>query len=51
MEIAVRVSVDLVKEALRIAKEKYPELNIDGPMQFDCAYDPKTAAKKCQILR
>ncbi|EAI1531930.1 phosphate acetyltransferase [Campylobacter coli] len=39
-------SVDLVKEALRIAKEKYPELNIDGPMQFDCAYDPKTAAKK-----
>ncbi|HDZ5314864.1 TPA: phosphate acetyltransferase, partial [Campylobacter jejuni] len=22
------------------------ELNIDGPMQFDCAYDPKTAAKK-----
>lgn len=39
-------SVDLVKEALKIAKEKYPELNIDGPMQFDCAYDPKTAAKK-----
>ncbi|MBK2000864.1 phosphate acetyltransferase [Campylobacter sp. 2018MI35] len=39
-------SVDLVKEALKIAKEKYPELNIDGPMQFDCAYDPKTAASK-----
>lgn len=39
-------SVELVKEALKIAKEKYPELNIDGPMQFDCAYDAKTAAKK-----
>lgn len=39
-------SVDLVNEALRIAKEKYPELQIDGPMQFDCAYDAKTGAKK-----
>ncbi|EOD4945603.1 phosphate acetyltransferase [Campylobacter upsaliensis] len=39
-------SVDLVNEALKIAKEKYPDLQIDGPMQFDCAYDSKTAAKK-----
>lgn len=39
-------SVELVKKALKIAKEKYPELEIDGPMQFDCAYDAKTAAKK-----
>ncbi len=39
-------NVDLVKEALKIAKEKYPELEIDGPMQFDCAYDAQTGAKK-----
>ena len=39
-------SVDLVNEALKIAKENYPELQIDGPMQFDCAYDAKTGAKK-----
>ncbi|MBM0636969.1 phosphate acetyltransferase [Campylobacter sp. VicNov18] len=39
-------SVDLIKQALKIAKEKYPDLNIDGPMQFDCAYDLKTAQKK-----
>ena len=39
-------SVELVKEALKIAREKYPDLNIDGPMQFDCAFDAKTAAKK-----
>lgn len=39
-------SVDLVNEAVKIAKEKYPELQIDGPMQFDCAYDMKTGTKK-----
>jgi len=39
-------SVELVKEALAIAKEKYPDLEIDGPLQFDAAYDAKTAAKK-----
>lgn len=39
-------SVDLIKEAVKIAKEKYPQLELDGPMQFDCAYDIKTAAKK-----
>ena len=39
-------SVDLVKEALKIAKEKYPDLMIDGPLQFDAAYDLKTAKSK-----
>lgn len=39
-------SVDLIKEALKIAKEKYPELVIDGPLQFDAAYDLKTAKSK-----
>lgn len=39
-------SVNLIKEAVKIAKEKYPQLELDGPMQFDCAYDIKTAAKK-----
>lgn len=38
--------VDLVTEATKLAKEKYPELVIDGPLQFDAAFDKKTAALK-----
>ncbi|OKL46325.1 phosphate acetyltransferase [Boudabousia liubingyangii] len=38
--------VDAVVEATRIAKEKAPELVLDGPLQFDAAYDPKVAASK-----
>ena len=32
--------VDLVREATAIAKEKAPELDIDGEMQFDAAVSP-----------
>lgn len=38
--------VDKVVEALRIAKEKRPELNIDGEFQLDAAIKPEVAAKK-----
>ncbi|WP_083379128.1 phosphate acetyltransferase [Boudabousia tangfeifanii] len=38
--------VDAVKEATRLAKEKAPELVLDGPLQFDAAYDPTVAAAK-----
>lgn len=40
------VSVDLVKEAVKIAKEQYPNLAIEGPIQFDAAYDLSTAKSK-----
>ena len=40
--------VDKVKEAYRIAKEKYPELAIDGELQLDAAVDPDVAKKKCK---
>lgn len=35
-----------VIEALRIAKEKYPDLTIDGELQFDAAYVPSVGASK-----
>lgn len=38
--------VDKVREAVVIAKDKRPDLAIDGPLQFDSALDPKVAAKK-----
>ncbi|MDR1079623.1 MAG: phosphate acetyltransferase [Deltaproteobacteria bacterium] len=42
--------VDAVKEAVEIAKkslpELYPDLALDGPMQFDAALDPRTAKSK-----
>ncbi len=37
---------DKVVEALRIAKEKAPHLNIDGELQGDAALSPAVAAKK-----
>jgi phosphate acetyltransferase len=39
-------SVDKVKEATRIAKEKAPELLLTGPIQYDAAVDPVTAKTK-----
>ncbi|MBQ6272590.1 MAG: phosphate acetyltransferase, partial [Oscillospiraceae bacterium] len=33
-------SVDLVRNATAIAKEKAPELDLDGEMQFDAAVSP-----------
>jgi len=42
--------VDAVKEAVKIALESaqrlYPNLPLDGPLQFDAAVDPKTGASK-----
>lgn len=39
-------SVEAVKEALKIANEKYKDLCIDAPLQFDAAFDAKTAKSK-----
>lgn len=39
--------VDKVKEALRIATERYPELLIDGELQLDAAVDADVAKRKC----
>jgi phosphate acetyltransferase len=38
--------VELVKEAVRIAQEKAPDLPIVGPIQFDAAWSPEVAQKK-----
>lgn len=39
--------VDKVRQALKIANEKYPELIIDGELQLDAAVDIDVAKKKC----
>lgn len=39
--------VDKVRNACRKAKEKYPELAIDGELQFDAAVSPRVARTKC----
>lgn len=38
--------VDVVIEATRLAREKAPELAIEGPIQFDAAVDEAVAATK-----
>ena len=38
--------VDLVVEAVRIAKERAPELALEGPLQYDAAIDPEVARIK-----
>ncbi len=38
--------VEKVAEATRIAKERRPELLIEGPIQYDAAIDPTVAAQK-----
>ena len=38
--------VDKVRQGYEIAKEKYPELVIDGELQFDAAFVPEVAQKK-----
>ena len=38
--------VDKVREAVRIAKEKAPDLTLDGEFQFDAAFVPSVAARK-----
>jgi len=38
--------VDRVREATRIARERRPDLNIEGPIQYDAAVDPEVGQKK-----
>ena len=38
--------VEKIREAVRIAKEKRPDLKIDGEFQLDAAISPKVAQKK-----
>ena len=38
--------VDVIVEATRLAREKAPELAIEGPIQFDAAVDEAVASKK-----
>ena len=40
--------VDKVRNACEKAKAKYPELSIDGELQFDAAVSPRVAKTKCQ---
>jgi phosphate acetyltransferase len=39
--------VDRVREAARLAKEAEPGLLVDGEIQFDAAFVPEVARKKC----
>jgi phosphate acetyltransferase len=39
--------VDQVKEATRLAREAEPDLRVDGEIQFDAAFVPAVAKKKC----
>jgi phosphate acetyltransferase len=38
--------VERVRQATLLAREKRPELKIEGPIQYDAAVDPDVAAKK-----
>lgn len=38
--------IDMVVAAVKAAKEKRPDLNIDGPLQYDAAVMPDVAAQK-----
>ena len=38
--------VDVIRESVRIAQERRPDLAIDGEFQLDAAIDPNVAAKK-----
>ncbi len=40
------VDVEKVAEAVKIAKEKAPDLLLEGPLQFDAAIDPDVARTK-----
>ena len=43
---AKHADVDKVVNALEIAKQEYPDLNIDGELQLDAAIVPEVAASK-----
>ncbi len=38
--------VERVREATVLARQRRPDLKLEGPMQYDAAVDPETAAKK-----
>lgn len=40
-------SVDRVREAVALARQAEPNLKVDGEMQFDAAFVPAVARKKC----
>lgn len=46
MGSAKHVDVDKVVEAVKIAKEKYPQYKMDGELQLDAAIIPSVAASK-----
>jgi len=39
-------AVDKVREAVKLAQEKRPDLMIDGPLQYDAAIDPSIGRRK-----
>jgi phosphate acetyltransferase len=39
-------TIDKVREALRLVRERRPDIKIDGEMQFDAAIVPKIGEKK-----
>jgi phosphate acetyltransferase len=45
-ESGTGADVDKVREATRIARERRPDLLIEGPIQYDAAIDPKVAETK-----
>ena len=38
--------VDKVRRAVALARERLPEVPVEGPIQYDAAVDPVTAAEK-----
>jgi phosphate acetyltransferase len=45
-ESGTGADVEKVRQATRIARDKYPDLKIEGPIQYDAAVDPEVAAQK-----
>lgn len=45
-ESGVGEEVEKVRQATRIARERRPDLRIEGPIQYDAAVDPGVAARK-----
>ena len=39
-------TMEFIQEAIRLTRERHPEIKIDGEMQLDCAINGRIAAKK-----